>query len=512
MTSSTEHHLKLRSLGQEDYLAVCRLWERAYPEEGRVKWSRRDFDRLVSAFPRGQLGIEDNGVLVAGLLSVRVDYTRYSDPDQYQDLLIRGAVAPHDEQGDSLYGLDVFVAPDYRDLRLGQRLLEACKEICRDENLKAILLGVRLTEYQAVQKEMSASEYIDQVERRVVHDTVLTFFLNNNFDMKRLLRQSPKGGAQEDFAALLEWDNIFYEPRVEGTVSTTKTNVRVGVVQWQMRKTAAISDMLSQIEFFIRSMSSYKADFAVFPEFFTAPLMGLTSQTQSIEAIRMLAGYTPRMLEEISHFAVSYNINIIAGSMPVLEADGELYNVAYLCRRDGTIDSQYKIHPTPGEKFEWAMAGGDRLKVFDTDCGKIGILICYDVEFPELARLLCLEGMQILFVPFWTDTKNGFLRVQRCAQARAIENECYVALAGSCGNLPEVNNVDIQYAQSAVYSPSDFAFPHDAIVSETTPNTEMELLVDLDLEKLKRLRNEGAVTNYKDRREDLYELRWKGKR
>src|SRR5690606_23596628 len=185
MTSSTELHLKRRGLVQEDYLAGCRLWERAYPEEGRVKWSRRDFDRLVSAFPRGQLGIEDNGVLVAGLVSVRVDYTRYSDPDQYQDLLIRGAVAPPDEQGDSVYGLDVFVAPDYRDIRLGQRVLEACKEICRDENLKAILLGCRLSEYQAVQKEMSASEYIDQVERRVIHDTVLTFFLNNNFDMKR---------------------------------------------------------------------------------------------------------------------------------------------------------------------------------------------------------------------------------------------------------------------------------------------------------------------------------------
>jgi predicted amidohydrolase len=112
-----------------------------------------------------------------------------------------------------------------------------------------------------------------------------------------------------------------------------------------------------------------------------------------------------------------------------------------------------------------------------TDFGKIGILICYDVEFPELGRLLADQEIQILFIPFWTDTKNGYLRVRICAQARAIENECYVAIAGSVGNLPKVDNVDIQYGQSAVFSPSDFAFPHDAIVSETTPNTDTNSFV-----------------------------------
>ena len=156
------------------------------------------------------------------------------------------------------------------------------------------------------------------------------------------------------------------------------------------------------------------------------------------------------------------------------------------------------------------MKGGNSLKTFDTDFGKIGVLICYDVEFPELARILSDQEMQILFVPFWTDTKNGYLRVRRCAQARAIENECYVAIAGSVGNLPKVDNVDIQYGQTAVFSPSDFAFPHDAIVSESTPNTEMTLIVDLDLDKLTKLQNEGSVRNYLDRRRDLYRVEWIG--
>ena len=103
--------------------------------------------------------------------------------------------------------------------------------------------------------------------------------------------------------------------------------------------------------------------------------------------------------------AVSYNINIVAGSLPV-NTDQKLYNVSFLCRRDGTWDSQYKLHVTPDETECWGLRGGEELKVFDTDIGKIGILICYDVEFPELSRLLADKGMKILLVPFWTDTQN----------------------------------------------------------------------------------------------------------
>ncbi len=228
-----------------------------------------------------------------------------------------------------------------------------------------------------------------------------------------------------------------------------------------------------------------------------------------LDAIKALAGYTQEILDAASKLAVTYNINIIAGSMPVIE-NGDLYNVAYLCRRDGTMDAQYKIHPTPMEKREWIMQGGDTLKVFETDFGKIGILICYDSEFPELARHLADQDMQILFIPFWTDTKTGYQRVRHCAQARAIENECYVAITGSVGNLPKVDNAVIQYSQAVVFSPSDFSFPHDAIMAESTPNTEMTLIVDLDLEKLKKLKNEGSVRNFLDRRRDLYKIVWTG--
>ena len=127
-------------------------------------------------------------------------------------------------------------------------------------------------------------------------------------------------------------------------------------------------------------------------------------------------------------------------------------------------------------------------------------------EFPELSRLLADEGMEILFVPFLTDTQNGYSRVRLCAQARAIENECYVAIAGSVGNLPNVSNMDIQYAQSAVFTPCDFSFPNNGIKAEATTNTEMILVADVDLSLLKELHSFGAVKNLKDRRRDFYDV------
>ena len=154
----------------------------------------------------------------------------------------------------------------------------------------------------------------------------------------------------------------------------------------------------------------------------------------------------------------------------------------------------------------WGLQGGEHIRTFNTDCGKIGILICYDIEFPEMGRLLAEEGMNILFVPFLTDTQNGYSRVRNCAQARAIENECYVAIAGSVGNLPKVHNMDIQYAQSMVFTPCDFSFPTNGVKAEATPNTEMILIADVDIDMLRELNQFGSVRNLKDRRTDIYSI------
>jgi len=496
--------LRLRTLTMDDYPQLARLMNMVYPDIGGT-WPKKTLAALTGKFPEGQLCIEDHDELVAVALTIKVSYDRFSNPHRYDDLLTENQIHLHNQAGDALYGLDVLVHPEFRGYRLGRRLYEARKDLCREQNLRAILAGGRLPGYADHAEQMTVTEYIDQVERQKLYDPILSFQLSNGFDVKRLLtRYLPEDASSGGYATLLEWDNILYEPPATSDY-VSKAVARIGVVQRRMRAARSVEDLLSQVEFFVDALSDYRSDFCVLPEFFSAPLMGLDADLSSLDAIRFLATFSEEITTALSDMAVSYNINIIAGSMPVVE-DGEVYNIAYLCRRDGTREEQRKIHITPSERRDWGIEGGDEIRVFETDAGRVGILICYDVEFPELSRLLAEEGMEILFVPFWTDTKNGYLRVRHCAQARAIENECYVAIAGSVGNLPRVDNVDIQYAQSGVFTPSDFYFPHDGIITEAVANTEMLLFADVDLEKLKLLHTEGSVTNLKDRRTDLYTL------
>lgn len=502
-------HLHLRNLTVDDYPQLKRLMDRVYRDIGGA-WPRDTIERLIDQFPEGQICIEDNGQVVAVALTVMVDYDRFSNPHTYDDLILNNQTIWHNADGDSLYGLDVFVDPDYRGYRLGRRVYEARKELCRSMNLRGILAGGRIPNYREYANELTPAQYIEKVDRKEIYDPILTFQLSNDFQVKRLLHKYlPEDSKSMGYATLLEWNNIFFTPSLS-VVDSPKTQIRVGSVQWQLREVSSIEEVLKQVEYFVDALSDYKSDLACFPEFFNAALMGLTDQVDQNKAIRFLAGFTDQFRDAMSEMAVSYNVNIVTGSMPLL-VDDKLYNVSYLCHRDGRVDEQRKIHITPHERRDWVIEGGDRMEVFQTDAGRVAIMICYDIEFPELGRLAADQEVDLICVPFWTDTKNGFLRVRNCAQARAIENECYVAITGNVGNLPKVENLDLQYAESAVFSPSDFSFPHDAVLAEATPNTEMIMFADLDLDKLKLIRNEGSVTNLKHRRKDLYRLDWQSK-
>jgi predicted amidohydrolase/GNAT superfamily N-acetyltransferase len=501
-------HLKIRNLTNNDYEQVKILMDKVYHDIGG-SWPQHTIHKLIKDFPEGQICLEDHGNIVGIALSVQASYQRFSNPHTYDDLIDQKENILNDSKGDAMYGLDVLISPEYRGYRLGRRLYEARKELCRQHNFRAILAGGRIPSYHEHAHILSPAEYLESVREKKIYDPILTFQLSNDFQVTRLLkRYLPEDEKSQGYATLLEWKNIFYEPETT-VIRSRKTQVRIGAIQWQMREVESADELLKQVEYFIDAVSNYKSDFAVFPEFFNAPLIGLSpDQNNQTEAIRFLASFTERFKNEISQLAVSYNINVITGSMPIIE-DEIVYNISYLCRRDGTVEEQKKIHITPHERRDWVIQGGNELKVFDTDAGRVGILICYDVEFPELGRLLAEQDMDILFVPFWTDTKNGYLRVRNCAQARAVENECYVVICGSCGNLPQVENLDIQYSQSSVFSPSDFSYPHDAVMAETTPNTEMIMFSDLDLDKLTFTRSEGSVNNLKDRRLDLYSVSWK---
>ncbi|MCH2489255.1 MAG: bifunctional GNAT family N-acetyltransferase/carbon-nitrogen hydrolase family protein [Flavobacteriales bacterium] len=505
MDSSKIENIELKFLTLKDYEALKEATLQSYGGLPNSYWKLEEIGKLISIFPEGQVIITVDGEIAGCALSIIVDYDKIENQHTYNDITADPNFKIHDPEGDVLYGIDVFIKPDFRGLRLGRRLYDYRKELCENLNLKSIVFGGRMPNYHLHSDSLSPKQYIEKVKRKEIQDPVLNFQMSNDFHPVRILKGYLEGDkASGEFGVLMEWDNIYYtKPTKKPSIS--KSVVRLGLIQWQMRPYEGLEDLMHQAEYFIDSVAGYRSDFAVFPEFFNAPLMARYNELSESDAIRELAKYTKEITERLSQLSISYNINIITGSMPEVVRN-KLYNVGYLCRRDGSIERYEKLHVTPDEAKVWGMQNGSRLQSFDTDCGKIGILICYDSEFPELSRLLADDGMDILFVPFLTDTQNGYSRVRLCAQARAIENECYVAIAGSVGNLPKVHNMDIQYAQSAVFTPCDFSFPNNGVKAETTPNTEMILVADVDLDLLRELHSFGAVRNLKDRRKDFYRL------
>ncbi|AZQ43585.1 bifunctional GNAT family N-acetyltransferase/carbon-nitrogen hydrolase family protein [Nonlabens ponticola] len=498
-------NLSLEFLELADYDQLKHAMIDSYTNLPDSYWKKEQIKTLIDKFPEGQVVLKVNDEIVACALSIVVKYEDFSGQYTYEQVTGNYKFTTHDDDGDVLYGIEVFIKPQYRGMRLGRRLYDYRKELCENLNLRGIAFGGRIPGYHNYASEMSPKEYIEKVRMKEINDPVLNFQMSNDFHVSRVLKNYLDGDkASMEFGVLLEWDNIYYTQPVTDTVAL-KSTVRLGLIQWQMRPYSGIEELMQQVEYFVDSLAAYRSDFALFPEYFNAPLMAAYNDHSVSDAIRELAKYTGMIRDRFSELSIKYNINIITGSMPEI-IDGQLYNVGNLCHRDGRVEQYEKIHVTPDEQKVWGLSNGSKIQTYDTDCGKIGILICYDSEFPELSRLLAEDGMQMLFVPFLTDTQNAYARVRLCCQARAVENECYVAIAGSVGNLPAVENMDISYAQSAVFTPCDFAFPSNGVKAEATPNTEMILVADVDLDLLKKLHNHGAVKNLKDRRTDLYSV------
>jgi len=498
-----EKKIVLRQLQLDDYNNLIDLQKQCFP--GMQTWG---YDQIVSQlkfFPEGQICIELDGKIVASSSSLIIDFDLYQESDNWKTLSDHGYITNHDPDGETLYGIEIMTHPQFRGMKLSRRLYEARKDIARKYNLKNIVIGGRIPGYKTYKNKMTARQYVDKVLSKDIHDPVLTAQLANGFVLKRIIPSYLISDAESDgFATLLEWSNIDYVPK-KGKKIVISKKVRICSVQYQMREIDNFKDFSRQCEYFTDVASEYKSDFVLFPEIFTLQLLSFLPNERPGIAVRKLAEFTPQYLELFNHLSIKYNVNIIGGTHLTLE-DDKLYNIAYLFRRDGTMEKQYKIHITPNEKRWWGIQSGDKIEVFETDRGKINIQICSDIEFPEVSRIATEKGAEIIFIPFCTDERYGYLRVRQCARARCIENGVYTVMAGNVGNLPFVENMDIQYAQSGIFTPSDFMFSRDAIAAECTPNVETVVLHDVDLELLKRYKSQGSTLNWFDRRQDLYEV------
>jgi predicted amidohydrolase len=279
--------------------------------------------------------------------------------------------------------------------------------------------------------------------------------------------------------------------------------IRVSAVQYHLHSIQSFEDFAAQCEHYVKTASEYGSEFVLFPEFFTTQLLSIGSSQGIGLTINELPGFTEQYITLFKRLAIVHKMHIIGGTH-VINRDDKLYNVAHLFYPDGQVAEQAKLHITPTEVHEWNMAAGNDFNVFDTEKGRIAVLTCYDIEFPEIVRIAKAKGADVIFCPSCTDDRHGFHRVRYTSHARAIENQVYVVLTGTVGSLPTVDFMRANFGQAAIITPNDIPFPPQGLLAEGELNNDMLVTADLDLSLLYEVREKGSVTTWRDRRTDLY--------
>jgi len=278
-------------------------------------------------------------------------------------------------------------------------------------------------------------------------------------------------------------------------VTASLDRIRVATLQYFIRPVRSFEEFRDQVEGLVDTAADNRCHLLVFPEYFTAQLLTLGNVKRPIsEQVRDLARQVPRFVELMSGLARRSRMYIAAGTIPAVDDGSEpIYNQCFLFGPSGDHGIQRKLHMTRFETREWKVTPGTRLRVFDTGIGRLAVTVCYDVEFPELARAAARKGAYLLIVPSCTEDRQGYLRVRYCAQARAIENQLYVIQASTVGSLPMVPAVSLNFGQASILTPSDFSFSRDGVLAEGVPNQESMLIGELNMKTIEESRIHGTV-------------------
>jgi predicted amidohydrolase/ribosomal protein S18 acetylase RimI-like enzyme len=519
-TDSPLDKFLVRQMTLDDVSSVIELQARAFP--GLPPWKAEQLARHLEVFPEGQLVVSDpTGCILGSASSLLIDWDDYAESANWSSITGEGTFNTHNPLGKTLYGADMGVDPAARQQGIGSLLYEARKDLIRERGLKRLLTGGRIAGYSAVANQMTAKEYVAEVVDGKRRDPALTFQLENELVVLDVVPGYMHDAESHGFATVLEWLNPEYTSSVSLQASLQHAaleqaaaesmrgtprprRVRIAAVQYLLRPIASFEDFVRQVEFFVHSAKDYHAHFVLFPEFFTMQLLSYINEPAPALAVRRLARLAPQYEALFMRLAKETGIYIIGGTHPVFQK-GKVFNAAHLFTPNGQVFRQKKVHLTPTESGPYQLSRGHGLYLYHTDFGNIAILVCYDVEFPEVARVMAEAGAEILFVPSCTDGREGFCRVRYCAQARAIENQVYVAMTGTVGNLPLVPYMNTNYGQAAILTPSDYFFARDGIAAEGTINQEQLVVADVDLDLLDEQRVNGSVIPLQDLIKDAYD-------
>lgn len=278
------------------------------------------------------------------------------------------------------------------------------RDLCRRLNLRRILGGGRLWRYSEYVDLLTPQEYVAQVKEGEIADPVLGFQLREGFVVRGIMKNYIRDPKSCNHTSLIEWLNPDYQ-----VDPGEERNVRVACVQYQMRRIADFDEFAAQVRYFAETAGEdYGAEFVVFPGFLSVQLLSALEPIGSREGIRKLSGFTGQFFELMASLAKEQGLYLIAGSHPVAQEDGSLHNVAMIFRPDGSYVSQPKLHITPSERTWWGITGGDSLIVVQTPKARIGVLICYDVEFRQGKRFFVDAGVSKEGFDYWASSASRF--------------------------------------------------------------------------------------------------------
>jgi predicted amidohydrolase/GNAT superfamily N-acetyltransferase len=505
----------IRRWTAEDIPDIVACHRAAYPEyDGDSShYDERIYSMQFQAFPEGQalIEIDEKVVAYATALIVQLDDDKHLYT--YEELTGDGTFTSHNPAGDTLYGADIAVHPDYRGLGLSKLLYEERRSLLKRYNLRRMVAYGRLPGYAEYAGQITAEEYVNMVSVGELDDPALNAHLRAGYQVKRVLLDILQDDPSLNYCTYLEMPNPYFDAErrhiAAAPIRRPVRKIRVCAAQYRMSPIESWAQFETSVTHFVTTADAYHSHFLLFPELFTAQLLSILPPAETLrEGFQQLAALEDDYVELMRQLAYSHKLYICGGTHPVMR-NGELYNRAHLFTPAGNVHTQDKLHVPQIQREEWGIRPGKKVFVFDTPLARVAMQIGYDIEYPEVSRLLALAGVELILVPFNTEEQRAYQRVRFTAQARAVENSLYVALAGNVGDVPFWSPL-LTYSQSAILTPSDFAFPTNATATEATADAETFIIADLDLTSLVQHRELGKTRPLQDRRLDLYDLRAKG--
>ncbi len=476
--------VKVRGVTRSEIAQVVQCQKEAY--QGLPASSLCD-ERLLNlqyeAFAEGFLvalkGEEVIGYATALIVQLDDDSPWYS----YDEITGGGTFTTHDPSGDTLYGTDIAVHPAYRGKGVAGRLYKARKQLLRRFNLRRMVAGGRIPGYEAVAGRYSPEEYVELVVSGELQDSSLNAHLKAGYKVRGVHMDYLHDEQSLDFATFLEYENPRYVAKqrriAAAPLKRPVRKVRVCAAQMTGRGELTDAEWKTRLSYFLDAAEEHHCHFLVLPE------LPRTADPAD-QADREM-----EFCKFLGQEATARHLFILA---PHPHREGNDVTLrCHLLSPGGESHFQDRLHLTPQERAA-KLIQGQGLRVFDTGYARIGILMGYDVLFPELARLQTLGGAEILFVPFRSSERHDYLRLRHTAQARAVENSVYLVMAGT------------NYGESVILTPCDFGFPQDGVGAASGSTGDTIVIYDLDLGALSASRELGTVRPLRDQRRDSWKV------